>query len=333
MDSLAFLERTGRTKVQPVYVLVGDEDFLKRQVSAALRVLVFGAEKDDFGLSTHPGDKAVFASIRAELETMPFLAPHRLVIVEAADKFVTAHRPALEKYVGDPSPTGVLVLDVKTWPATTKLAKLVPPAATITCKAPQDYKLPDWCIKWAAARHGKQLVLPAARLLVELVGNEMGLLDQEINKLAVYVGSATRIESADVDVLVGQSRTEKTFKIFDAVGRGQPGEALALLDRLLDQGEDPLAILGAFSYQLRGLARVAALCQQGQSLPGALEQANIPPFARSGCEQQLRYLGRGRTGQLYDWLLETNLGLKGSNQAPPRTQIERLLVRLARKEK
>ena len=330
MDSLTFLQGAAKAKPRPIYVLHGDEHFLKRRVLTVVKALVLGAEDNDFGVSTRDGDKAVWAEIHDELETLPFLSPRRLVVVDRADPFVTRERARLEKYFAEPSKTGVLVLDVQAWPANTKLAKELPEAATIVCKAPAAAKLPEWCAEWCAARHGKPMTASATRMLVDLVGTDMGLLDQEMAKLAIYVGSNGRIDTADVDQLVGQSRAENTWKIFDLIGAGQAGEALAHLDRLLDQGEEPLRLLGAFSMQLRRLAQVARLHGQGASLPDALEQAGVPPFGRRGAEQQLRHLGRRRLDQIYDWLLETDLGLKGSSQLPPRTLLERLIVRLAR---
>jgi len=328
MDSLSFLEGGGSGKLQAVYVLHGDEDFLKRQVLAVLRTLVFGPDGDDFGLSTHPGDTATFAAVHDELQTLPFLAPRRLVVVENADPFVSNHRAALENYVSQPAPTGVLVVDVKSWPSNTRLYKMVPNAASITCKAPAAYKLPDWCVQWAAARHGKELAVPAAKLLVDLVGAEMGQLDQELAKLAVYAGSSPRIEAADVDRLVGSSRAENVFKIFDAISSGRPGEALSILDHLFAQREDPVRILGAFSWQLRKLAQADRLRHLGLSVSAAIEQAGFPPYSRQSAEQHLRHLDPARADRLYDLLLEADLGLKGSSQLPPRTLLERLVVRL-----
>lgn len=330
MDALAFLERGGKAKVQPVYVLHGDEDFLKRQAFLVLRRLVLDTEDGDFGLAIHDGEKAPFAAVRDEVGTLPFLGSRRLVLVENADAFVTRHRAALEKYVAEPISTGVLVLAVRTWPASTRLAKLVSDPATVACKGPASHRLADWCTRWAQQSHGKELPSAAARLLVDLVGTEMGVLDQEIAKLAVYVGKAPRIETADVDRLVGSSRAESIWKIFEAVGAGQSSAALAILDSLLVQGEEPLRILGAFSLQLRRLAQAARLHFQGQPLGAALEQAGIAPFARQAGEQQLRHLGRRRIDRLYDWLLEVDLGLKGSSQLPPRALLERFVARLAR---
>jgi DNA polymerase-3 subunit delta len=329
MDSLTFLERAAKIEPKPVYVLHGDEDFLKRQVTVALRERILGSDADAMGLSTYEGDKADFSVVRGELETLPFLSARRLVIVDKADPFVSRHRLALENYVARPSATGVLVLDVASWPATTKLAKALDTNSTITCKALTAQRLPEWCIQRAAV-HGKQLAAPAARLLVDLVGTEMGLLDQELAKLAVYVGEAKRIEADDVDKLVGQSRAEQVWIIFDAIANGRVGEAQTILDRLFDQGEEPLRLLGAFSSQLRPVAQAHRLSQQGMPLTMALEQAGVLPFRMKSAEQQLRHLGSRRAERLFDWLLEADLGLKGSSQLPPRTLLERFIVQLAR---
>lgn len=337
MDALTFLDRIDKAKPQPVYVLHGDEEFLKRQATRAIRRLVLGGDDDGFALSTYPGDKAAWAEVIEDLQTLPFLAPRRLVIVEDADdKFVSRERPKLEKYFADVAAkgavTGVLVLDVGKWPSNTKLAKATPDAWSIGCKAPATHQLPQWAVTWCQRVHGKQLAAGAAKLLVDLIGGEMGLLDQEMQKLAVYAGDAARIEAKDVDQLVGQSRAENTWKIFDLVGAGKPGESLTFLQRLLDQGEDPMRLLGAFSMQLRRLAQTARLNAQGVSLTESMNRAGVPgfPAARQAAEQQLRHLGRRRLDRLYDWLLETDQGMKGGSQLPATTLLERLVVRLAR---
>ena len=51
---------------------------------------------------------------------------------------------------------------------------------------------------------------------------------------------------------------ENTFKIFDAIATGNSAAALTLLDRLFEQGEEPIRMLGAFSLQLRRLAQAGA---------------------------------------------------------------------------
>src|SRR5262245_3182335 len=166
MDALPFLS-TANPKRQPIYALSGDEDFLKRLARDRIISLALGDADPDLAVAVYNGEKLDFSTIRNELDTLPFHAPCRVaavanagpcrvVVVENADTFVTNHRPALENYVTKPSTVGVLILDVKTFPETTKLAKALPDAAKIACKSPPQYKLAAWCVDWAKTHHKKK---------------------------------------------------------------------------------------------------------------------------------------------------------------------------------
>ncbi len=332
MDALPFLAAVGKAKRQPVYVLAGDEDFLKRRCRDALVKLALGEADPAFAVTTYHGDKLDFSTVRNDLDTLPFLSPCRVVVVEPADTFVTNHRPALERYVAQPSPAGVLVLDVKTFPETTKLAKSLPDAAKVACKAPPAYKLAAWVQEWSKTGHGKKLAPDAAELLVELVGGTMGQLDQELEKLAVAVGGKAAVEAADVHRLVGRSRGADVFRILDAIGDGKPAAALGILERLFAEGDDPMAVLGPLTGQLRKLAAVGRQLADGLPIGPAMDAVKVPnwPQARQSFERQVKWLGRRRLGLLTDWLVEINHGLKGGNPLPERVQVERLVVKLAR---
>src|SRR5262245_15423157 len=326
MDGLTFLETDPGGEPKPLYVLHGDDDFLRRLVIAALKQRILGAEGEEFGFAAHPGDRAVWHVVHDELLTLPFLSPRRLVVVENADPFVTRHRLSLEKYAGKPAARGVLVLDVKSWPGNTKLARMIDADATLVCKAPA--KIADWCRQWAKSQYGKQLTVHAAQLLVDHVGNSMGLLDQEIAKLSVYVGDLVKIDEAAVDKLVGQNRSETVFRIFNFIGQGKTSEALALLDQLLTQGASPLQLLsGPLGWQLRRLAQANRLNAQGVPLRDAIERAGLR--FPDEIERQMRHLGRRRLNRLYDWLLEADQGMKGHSQLTERMLLERLIIRLA----
>lgn len=336
MDALQFLDKSAKVKRQPIYALSGDEDFLKRRCRDAVIALVLGDADPSFAVATYQGDGLDFSTVRNDLDTLPFLAPARVVVVEQADPFVTEHRPALEAYAQKPSKAGVLVLDVKVFPETTKLAKALPAAAKIVCKGPPDYKAiewaTDWATGWAKGQHGKALASDAAALLVERVGPQLGLLDQELAKLAVAVADNPRIDAGNVDLLVGRSREANAFQILAKVGEGQPAAALKLLGEALDEGQHPLQILGALSYTLRRMATVGRLLNQGLPPGEAMNEAGVGkwPKAREEADRLLRHLGRGRLARLPDWLVELDLGLKGGNPLPPRLQLERLIVKLAR---
>jgi DNA polymerase-3 subunit delta len=330
MEAIPFLANA-KAKLGPLYIVAGDEPFLKRQVIRTLIKRALGDEADAQSISTYAGDKTTFAEVFDELETVPFFDPKRVVLVDNGDPFVSKYRGELERKLTHLPATGLLMLDVKTWAANTRLAKMIDNAATIVCKAPASARMPAWCTEWCISQYQKQLPMPAASLLVDLAGPEMGLLDQELIKLSIYVGAKAKIEVTDVEKLVGNNRAADTWKIFDAIAAGNVKGAMAILNRLFDQGEEPMRMLGAFSMQLRRLAQATRLSAHGMSLGAALAQSGVPPFATGSAETQIRHLGRRRLDRLFDWLLQINMDLRGGSALPPRTIFERFLLKLARR--
>jgi len=334
MDAAAFLQDEDAPR-QPVYAVSGKEDFFRRRCREAIVRRTLGEADPEFAVAAVAGDQLTMPQLKGELSTLPFLAPMRIVIVEQADEFITKNRDGLEKYVAVPSAVGVLILEPDSFPSNTKLAKALPAGAKIECAPLNPYKPAEaegWCRSWAKSHHKKKLAADAAALLVERVGMSLGLLDQELGKLAVAVGSKTEIEPEHVEQFVGRSRAGNVFRILDAVGEGKPQEAFAVLGELFEEGEEPLAILGAMTSQLRKLAGIGRLVAFGQALGPAMDAAGVSkwPAARQAVERQLKHLGRNRLAKLADQLVDINLGLKGGSPLAPRLQLERLLAELAK---
>ncbi len=252
MHAIDFLQNPAKVPARPVYAVFGDDAFLRRETLEAISgVVLQGGSDEDLAVSRYSGDVARLSDVLDEVRTLPFLSRSRVVIVEGADPFVTAHRRELETYVERPSSSGVLVLSVKTWPASTKLAKLVEKVGlAIECKGPHERALAPWLAQVARTRCRAQLDDDAARLLIELVGPEAGLLVSELEKLAVYVGNRGKIHRDDVARMIGAGRIETIWKTLDAATTGRGDLALDHLDGLLAAGEHPVGLLAAMSVSL-----------------------------------------------------------------------------------
>ncbi|MHB1036896.1 MAG: DNA polymerase III subunit delta [Pirellulales bacterium] len=339
LHAFDYLSQPRKHPPRPVCVVFGDEPYLKREVLLAIRREVLGAGDGEFQFTAFEGPKAAWREVLDELSTLAMFGEgKRLALVDEADEFVTRYRPELEDYAAKPRPKSVLVLDVKQWPSTTKLyKKVVADGLPIECKAPKPDAIAKWLVSWAPQKHRAQLASAAAELLVDLVGPELGLLDQELEKLALLAGSDGKISADLVQRSVGGWRAKTAWDMLDAALAGNAKAALLQLDRLLLAGEHPIAVLGQIGASLRRFAAATRLVMRAQaerrrvSLQGALEEAGIKSFVLRKAEQQLRQLGAKRGEQLYRWLLEADMDLKGQSALAPRTIMERLLVRLAAK--
>ncbi len=340
LHAVDYLAAPDKHPPRPVCAAFGDEPFLKRQVLLRLRQAVLGEGEGDISLATFEGKTAKLPDVLDELSTLAmFGSGKRLAVVEEGDDFVTRYRAELEDYVDKPVSTGILILELKSLAANTRLYKAIDACGfLVECKAPAAAATSKWLRSWAGQAHGFQLDASAADALVDLVGPELGLLDQELAKLALTVGSGGSVGVDTVRQMVGSWRARTTWEMLDAAMDGRTAAAIVELDRLLLAGEHPIAILAQISASLRRLAATTQLVIAGEnagrrvSIRDALERAGVKGFVLQKSEAQLRRLGRHRGDRLYGWLLEADLGLKGGSDLPPRAVLERLIVRISAPE-
>ena len=107
-----------------------------------------------------------------------------------------------------------------------------------------------------ARQLGKNLTLAAAQRLVEMVGDNLAELSQELEKLALFAGPENTLTPALVTQLASHSRTYNIFALVDALGTPGFHQRLTSLGHLLDLGEHPAKILGMLARQVRILIRV-----------------------------------------------------------------------------
>lgn len=331
MHATAFLQQPNAAAIPPIVVLHGSEAGLKEAARRVILARVFGEQADaDAGLTRLTGHDAEWRRVRDELATVSMFGDQRVVIVEEADDFVSEHRDSLETYFDKPSRQSVFVIDVKTWRSNTRLAKKLADAGLeIDCSELKGAALFTWLTTHAKSGYAKQLTRDAATLIVELAGTGVSLLEQELAKLAAYVGERERISAEDVRAVVGGWRAETTWKMTDAVRDGQPSAAIVALGKLLHAGEAAQKILGGVNFVFRKFARATELAREGAPLRAALQQAGVFPQQIDASERYLRRIGRPRAERIRSRLLEADRGLKGGSRVAEQLQLELLLLELA----
>jgi DNA polymerase III subunit delta len=311
-----------------VIALVGDERALKMSTIVVILKNVLPGEDDS--PSRFAGKDTEMKTVRDELRTVSMWSDCRVAIVDDADEFVSENRPALEKYATSPAKKSLLILDVKSMPKNTRLYKAIQKTGLVVeCTELKGASLSRWIQESAESQYEKKIGKEAVQLLTELVGGNLGLLGQELSKLASYVGDLPKIDVEAVRRLVGGWKAETTWAMTDAVRDGRLGEALSHLDKLLGSGESPFRIVGGVSYVFRKLATATELSRGGVPLNAALRKAGVFPNDTDGAANYLRRIGRPKAEQISNWLLETDAALKGGSRISERTQVEMLLVKLS----
>lgn len=325
----------------PLYVLFGDDEYLKRLCLGKIRRAVLGEGDAELSFRALEGDQTSFAEVEMELSTLSmFDDGPRVVVVTEADRFVSQSRPQLERLAESPPTSGILILILDQFPSNTRLYSAAAKSGMILdcgVSKRKPAEIAAWLTAWATAVYGLRLQKAAADMLVELVGTNPGALDQELQKLS-QAGSSKSITPEMVTRSTGTWRTKAVWDILNAALDGRTADALQELDLLFQAGETPLGVLGMMSATLRRYAAAAqqvARPQAGSPRPSiqqALKEAGVPPFALKNEEARLRRLGRHRAEQLPDWLCELDLAMKGGSATDPRILLERMICALSRPE-
>lgn len=334
--ALDLLKKPDLLEAKPIYVIMGEDVFLRAESIMAIERLVFADDPDKMGLTKKSGDSANLADVMDELATQSFFSPKRMIVLDPADAFITKHRGELEKYAAKPCLGSVLVLATKLFPSNTNLFKVVdkskPGGLVIDARPPKPAEMVGW-VQGRAALHDTKIERDAAVLLTELIGPEPGLLDQEIEKLAVatHDGKKSHIRREDVARYVHSGQADSIWAVIEKAATGNAAEALADLDALLSSGENAVGLLAAMAVSLRKLHHAGLLRQRKMPADAAFHEAGFPawPKAIEAGMAQHKHLGPRRVTDLPNMLAQADLELKGWSELKPQAVMERLMVRLA----
>ncbi len=304
-------------------------------------------------LTTHDGEVARWKDVRDDLDTASLFSfgEARRVIVRSADKLVKDSRAELEQYVADTGHSSQLVLEVESLPSNTRLFKSVtkdhllvqcsvPTVGAGRTPRPDLAKIRPFVAEHLAPKHACKITAGGIDALIELLGTDSCMLDSEIARLAVHLPRNGTINETLVREVTLGWRGKSIWDTSDAAAGGQAAEALKHLEKLMIGGERPIALLPQLSWGLRrlGTAMAAFEAKEAEGARVQLREALTTIGFKGGpqdfakAEAQLKQLGRQRAGKLLDWLLETDLKLKGSHSqdGPDRWAMEELIFKMNR---
>jgi DNA polymerase-3 subunit delta len=255
------LEGLARGKRGGVYFLHGDEEFLKEETAQSLIAAHLDPATRDFNYDELRGTTVSPETLASVCATPPMLAEWRVVVLREAQVLATVARlrSALEPQLARPQPGLALVLiaqlpdrsKAKLWEQLKKTATAVEFAPLAAAD------VPGWLIA-RAHRDGYDLDPAAARSLAAAVGTELGILVQELAKLAGYAGERMTLTAEDVAAVVGVIPRQNRWDWIDRVGERRFAEARAALPVLLDGPESGVGLVIALGTHFLRLAIAAA---------------------------------------------------------------------------
>jgi DNA polymerase III delta subunit len=286
-----FLDELKKGLPSPAYLLASSDPFLHAEAVSSIVNLIPADERD---FSFHTFDLLntgvlPFEQILDVLNTLPFFAGRKFVVIENSQKLLKKDLQKLGRYLQGPAETSVLVL-LNAGTARKEMKDAVKGAKQIILDI-SERDIPAW-VKNRTRAKGIGMADEAVDYLIGTVGTDLGLLSSEIDKCAL-VGKPD-IAREDVVDIVESKRTYNAFALVDAIGAKDVEKAFRIY-KVLQETEEPYSLLGALNWQF------------GRTFAGAESPA-----------------GRDYDYNVFDALQKADAGIKTGSGYP----MELLLVRL-----
>jgi DNA polymerase-3 subunit delta len=254
-----------------IIILTGENSFLLRRELDAL-TSAFVAKYGDMALERLDGEAASFERMQESLQSVPFLAERKMVLLRApgANKQFTEYAERLFKEL--PDTTEVIIVEPKPDKRGSYYKLLKKVGQFRDFAQPDEAGLTPWLVSTAKAAGGS-ISSADARYLVERVGANQQLVAQEMEKLLVYNSSVTR---QTIELLIDQTPQGSIFELLEAAFGGNTAKALQLYTDQRAQKVDTAQIIAMFTWQLRTLALLKAAV--GRSAQDIATATKLSPF-------------------------------------------------------
>lgn len=316
-------------KFSPVYIFAGEEPYFHEET---LNKLEKALNVDTLNREIFYAPDTSVHDIVLAAQTIPFIAERRLVIVKEAQRIKQTEASKLAEFLKSPSETSCLVL---LWPEKIKKDAMRSPlfsaveksGAVVEFKPVYERDIPSWIHRKAAERK-KTVTSDAAEYLLQESGTSLMDLNNELEKLFLFVGDRKEINLQDVETLSGHTKQVNLYELSEAVESKDLKGAMRIIEPLLNEGEVPVIILSFINTAIRKLLIAKSLLEDcGLRRDEISQKLRLHPYFSRSFFTNLDKHTKNELIKDLQLVLEADIALKSSAQ-PDNAVFEELLLGL-----
>lgn len=302
-------EQIQKGEIGRLYLLYGEERYLVQLYEERLKKALLQPEDEMMNLEvlSSPQDPM---DIEISVETLPFMADRRVVIVKDSGAFDT--RPGrlaalTEKLQNIPDSSVLIFIETKV-DKRSKMYKAVQKYGyAAEFKRLDEQALITW-ISQETRKRKVQMDRNVISYFLNQTGDDMVRILTELEKLVSYKKEEAVINRQDVDAIVTPTIESSIFKLTDFLGNQQPAAAYRIYRQLKENNEPVQRILYMIIRQYRLLYKASLM--QNEDAASVAKELGVPGFAARNYLSQARRYGEKRLAQLLDQLLEVDTAAK-----------------------
>ena len=259
-----------------VYLIYGEEKYLVSETKKnLLKALVNPG--DNLNYSVFSGNGINEDEIVGICETMPFLAEHRVVLIQDSGWFKKA-LDRIPNYVDNIPDSTILIFVESLVDKRNKLYKRVKENGYVCeCAIQNRSTLSTWVLQ-KLKKDDKKITKQNMDYLLDNLGSDMNSISCELEKLINYLGDRNVVEKENIDAVCHSEITGKIFEMVDAIGYKNQEKAMQMYYDLIATREAPMKILYMLTRQFNILYQIKELDNQRMSLSEIANRTKLQSF-------------------------------------------------------
>ena len=308
---------------KPVYLLYGDEAFLKNSYKNQMRTAISG--DDTMNYNYFEGKGLDLNELISLADTMPFFSEKRLIMVEDSGFFKGAS-DELVAYLPQMPDTTCMIFVESEVDKRSRMFKKVKEIGYAAEMARQDFAQLS---RWAGgilAREGKKITGRTMELFLNMTGDDMENIRMELEKLVSFTLGREIITDEDVEAVCTVRVTNKIFDMVTAIVNRQTKKAMDLYEDLLTLKEPPMRILFLIARQFNQILQVKELMAKGMDKGSIASRIKVPPFVAGKMMPQAKTFTREQILSCVTQCVEAEEAVK-TGRLNDRMAVELLITR------
>lgn len=218
MEFDAILQNLKKKIFHPIYLFQGEETYFIDILSNYIEKNALTDAEKGFNQTVFYGKDSDVVTIAESALRFPMMAAKQVIIVKEAQSLNKIE--LLSSYAEKPLSSTILVLNYKykNLDSRTKLAKAIKTNGVIfTSGKIYENKIPAWIENYLAEQ--QYTISPqASQILTSYLGNDLGKIANELNKLVIAVKDTNRITPEHIEKNIGLSKDFNIYELQNALG-------------------------------------------------------------------------------------------------------------------
>ncbi|MGF2385805.1 DNA polymerase III subunit delta [Lentilactobacillus otakiensis] len=325
MNYSQLMQQLNKGTTNPVYLILGDQEYLSQQIKDAFVQIIPDSERS-MNIGNYDMEDTTISAAVEDAISVPFFGERRLVMVNRP-YFLTGMRTKSKveqniddflEYLKHPEESTIMVIfapydKLDSRKKVTKALKKV--ATTIEIGKLRENEIKK-LVTDKINSAGFQINPDALDRMVELTGGKLTSMMSDLPKLLLYNNDTKVIDLESVNGLVSRSMEQNVFDLVNSVLQKNPKQSMDIYHQLILENDEPIRINAVLIQQFRLLLQVMILQKHGYSQGNLASTLKVHPYRVKLAMQTVRKFTYGQLRDAYIGLVDTERQMKSTRRPP-----------------